>query len=549
MADTPRRRVRAITEPLLPTETLPTGGAMPPAVLDTEIGHRLRDPFEPLFMGIVRPNDSVLREKGGYHDWRIYRDLKRDGKVSSGMSKFIGTLLRYPYQITPLEDSARGKADADTLKRILDNTPFNRACRNLLEAELVGWSVLEVVPTWRDGLIVPAQMVQRPQRRFVYVQDDPTRPPELRMLSTVDMIRGEAIPPKQFVVHKVGDEDDNPYGLGRGHQLYWPVFFKRKSIAAWSKLVDRFGSPTPWGKYPNGATGPQRATLRDALTAFSNDGFVMTPDGNTIELIESKLTGSITTQEALCQYMDDWIAEVWCQPPSHGAGGAQAAAAVERERLLLDQVQAADELLSDTLNETLLRWLCEWNSLTPCKISRQIKPSDDRKARAEADSQVYSMGYEPQQEYIDEHYGTGWRPKQQPAPTGPQPVPGNPAPSDKPPTDGGPGLSLATKLTQLMAQRNPASFAEGRPAKLPADQVELDKAVQDLPPEMLAKAAREMLAPLMQAVEEAQSFEELLAKLETVFPGVPTAELQSTLAEAMFSAELHGVASVDAEAA
>lgn len=521
MADKPTRRVRAITEPIGPADSLPSsGGPMPPAVFDTEIGHRLRDPFEPLFMGIIRSNDSILREKGGYHDWRIYRDLKRDGKVASGMRKFIGTLLRYPYQIDPLEDSARGKADAATLKRILDAAPFNRMCRTLMEAELTGWSVVEVVPTYRDGLIQIGQMLQRPQRRFVYVQDDAKHPPELRMLTTLDMIRGEAIPQEQFIAHKVDDEDDNPYGLGRGHQLYWPVFFKRKGIAAWSKLVDRFGSPTPWGKYPSGATPQQRATLRDALQAFSNDGFMMTPDGNSIALIESKLTGSITTQEALADYMDDWIAEVWCQPPSRGSGGAQAAAAAERERLLLDQVQAADELLSDTLNDTLLRWLCKWNGLTPCKISRQIKPADDRTARAEADAKVYAMGYEPTQPYIDEHYGTGWLPKKQ----------------TTPPTDAQP------------QPPRPASFAEGnKPPKLPADQLALDAAVQALPPEMLAQVAREMLTPIMQALDDSASFEELLAVLEGKFPTIPTTLLQSTLAEAMFGAQLHGVASVDAE--
>lgn len=539
MADTkPLRRVRAITKPIGPADSLPSSGPMPPAVLDTEIGHRLRDPFEPLFMGVVRSNDSILREKGGHHDWRIYRDLKRDGKVASGMRKFIGTLLRYPYQIDPLEDSARGKADAATLKRILDAAPFNRACRNLMEAELTGWSVVEVVPTYRDGLIQIGQMLQRPQRRFVYVQDDASRPPELRMLTTLDMIRGEAIPQDQFVVHKVDDEDDNPYGLGRGHQLYWPVFFKRKGIAAWSKLVDRFGSPTPWGKYPSGATPQQRGTLRDALQAFSNDGYMMTPDGNSIELIESKLTGSITTQEALADYMDDWIAEVWCQPPSRGSGGAQAAAAAERERLLLDQVQAADELLSDTLNGTLLQWLCRWNGLTPCKISRQIKPSDDRKGRAEADSKVYGMGFEPTQPYIDEHYGVGWVRRSAPAPA-------DGTPGQNPAGDG-----VANKLAKLLAGRNRASFAETKPKKptLPQDQLDLDAAVDALPAEMLARVAREMLTPLMQAVDEADSYEELLAKLEGLFPGIPTAELQSTLAEAMFGAELHGVASVDDEA-
>jgi hypothetical protein len=36
----------------------------------------------------------------------------------------------------------------------------------------------------------------------------------------------------------------------------------------------------------------------------------MTPEGAAIELLESKMSGTVTTQQALCAYMDDWIAEV-----------------------------------------------------------------------------------------------------------------------------------------------------------------------------------------------------------------------------------------------
>jgi hypothetical protein len=36
----------------------------------------------------------------------------------------------------------------------------------------------------------------------------------------------------------------------------------------------------------------------------------MTPEGMTIDLLESKLSGSVSSQESLCNYMDDWIAEV-----------------------------------------------------------------------------------------------------------------------------------------------------------------------------------------------------------------------------------------------
>ena len=62
-------------------------------------------------------------------------------------------------------------------------------------------------------------MVKRTHRRFVYVQDD-DQAPELRLLTRADMQRGVPVPDRKFIVHRVNAEDDNPYGIGLGLQLY-----------------------------------------------------------------------------------------------------------------------------------------------------------------------------------------------------------------------------------------------------------------------------------------------------------------------------------------
>ena len=99
----------------------------------------------------------------------------------------------------------------------------------------------------------------------------------------------------------------------------------------------------------------------------------MTPDGMALELLESKLTGSITTQQALCEYMDDWIAEVILgQEPRTKGGGAMAAASKERSAVRLDLVQADSDLLSETLNSSLIAWMCEYNGLAPCRVAMRF---------------------------------------------------------------------------------------------------------------------------------------------------------------------------------
>ena len=391
--------------------------------LDAEFANRLRDPFENAYMGVLRTNDPLLLERG-HGSAELYRDLKRDGKVFGGLQKRQLALVGKPWQVEPrVKDDAKASQDAETLTAILKGFAFDRMCGELLDALLTGIGISEIIWTVRDDLIVPKRVIKRATRRFVYVQRDENSPAELRLLTRENMLTGVPVPERKLIVHRVNPEDDNPYGTGLGLQLFWPVFFKRKGIVAWNKLNDRFGSPTPHGKYPRNATPKEKNTLADALRAMSNDGYVLTPDGMEIALLESKLSGNVTTQQQLVEAMDDWIAEVVTgQEPSRAGGGALAAASKERSNVRQDLTQADSDLLSETLNESIIAWICEFNGLEPCHVYRQIKEEEDTKAQAESDKIVSDMGFELDEDTVRAKYGEGWSKKA--APTPPVPVGG-----------------------------------------------------------------------------------------------------------------------------
>lgn len=396
-------------------------GNSPRPELDTEVANRLRDPFETNYLGVLRTNDPLLLERGngGTQSLNLYRDLQRDGKVASGLQKRKLALIGRPWQVDPIEEGEAGQRDAAVVTAMLKSVMFDKLCGELLDALLIGFVPAEIVWTYRNGLITPDRILIRAPHRFVYVQTDPNAPPELRLLTAANMLTGEELKPNKFIVHRVNPRDDNPYGMGLGLQLYWPVFFKRKSILSWNKLNDRFGSPTPWGKYPKGAGPKEKGTLFDALRAMSNDGVITTPEGMTIELLESKLTGSISTQKDLCAYMDGWISEVILSQEASQKTGATASASNEREDVRLDLVQADADLLSDTLNNTLIKWFCEFNGLAPCQVSRVVKKPEDLKSASETDVNVASMGFKPTLEAIRAKYGEGW----EQAPATPPPAP------------------------------------------------------------------------------------------------------------------------------
>jgi phage gp29-like protein len=493
-------------------KTTPTTATTRPAKpdLNTEVASRLRDPFEPIFMGVVRPNDPLLGEHG--NNWQIYRDLKRDGKVFSGLQKRILALISRPWTVQPAD--GKSTSDAEAVQAILGGFNFDRLCSDLMEAMIVGFSPAEVIWTVSDNRVVPARVVKRAQRRFVYVQDDDTRAPQLRLLTQADMIRGEELEERKFIVHRVNPEDDNPYGTGLGLQLYWPVFFKRKGIIAWNKLNDRFGTPTPWGKYPRNASQKEKNTLFDALKAFSSDGVVMTAEGTLIELLETKLSGSVTTQQSLCEYMDDWIDSVLLGTEARSkSGGAMAAASKERQDVRLELTQADSDLLSETLNETLIKWICEYNGFSRCRVYREIKGEEDKKAESETDKNVSEMGFSLSLDAVRAKYGDGWDKKAAPV-------------EPHSPENGKPSA---------------ASFAEQD--RRPGDPIDalVDEALSEWRP-VMAPWMQTLQQALDDAIARGDTAEELLERLPELVAQLDPGALAELLAKLGYTARLAGQA-------
>ncbi len=479
--------------------------------MDTEVASRLRDPFEVNYMGVLRTNDPLLLEKGGggSQAFELYRDLKRDGKVYSGLQKRKLAIIGKAWQVEALEKSSTAERDVEIVTTMLKRINFDAICDQLLDALLAGFVPSEIVWTLRDNLVTPARVVKRAQRRFVYVQEDEHAPPALRLLTKSNMLSGEALPDRKFMVHRFNPEDDNPYGTGLGLQLYWPVFFKRKGILAWNKLNDRFGSPTPMGKYPRGSGPKEKGTLLGALKAMSNDGVLIIPEGMDVSLLESKLTGSISTQQSLCEYMDDWIMEVLLgQSPRGKGGGALAAASNEREDVRVELSQADSDLLSETINGTLLAWFCDYNGLTPCGVSRVIKKAEDLKAASETDKNISEMGFQMTEAGVKAKYGEHWEKK---------PAPGTEPPEKTSSFAEGAGVDPVAHITDELLDADDADWGA-------------------------------MVEHLQSLVEKTAEMSNLQKAIAQAYGDMPSDQLVKLMAAAMALAELKGMDAARTEA-
>lgn len=515
------------------------------ADLRQEIATVARDPWQQMWGGIIRPRDETLATRGGSRGIWIYEDLKRDSAVVRGINKRVLGLLSRPLQIEAASDAPADVAAAEAFTRYAKRARMNKLTRSLWDANVKGFAVVEALWGEWQGLLVPLQFKARDQRRFVFDEDA-----NLRLLTREDMLKGVELPARKFIVHRFGDSDENPYGLGLGSQLFWPVLFKRQGVSFWLQFVDKFGSPTVVGKYPAGTSIDQQAELMRAIESIRSATGVKIPEGMLLEYLELKATGNVTTQESLVRYMDEQIdAILGLEASGSKGGGALAAAAIDRREVRVDAVKADDEAISETLQDTLCRWFCEVNfpQAEPPQLCRDTDEPEDLNARATRDKTLFDMGFRLTAEQVQETYGGEYEDirdqqlAQQQAAMQAKAAAARVAPGAKPL----PG--------QQGGAANAADAGDGSNVEFAAagdtfpDQAALDAALNAISANDQQALMAPVLQPLLDLVGRAKDPTALMGKLTDAYPSMDTGKLEELLARMLFVAMIHGQLSASAE--
>lgn len=487
--------------------------------LRQEIATAEKDILYPLFDGILRNADDTLLTRGGAEGLKIYDALERDCTVYGLLNKRKLAVTAREWEVVPGGEGPLDKRAAELAKDMLEAIGFDALCFHLLDAVLKGFSVGEIIWDQDGTTIYPRQIKPKDQRRFTF--DAAYRP---RLLTHQDMYHGEPLPERKFIVHSNGAKDGSPYGLGLGTRLFWMVLFKREDFRAWLTYLDKYSTPTAVGKYGPGASEQEQQKLLGAMAAIAREACVAIPDGTTIELLEAKRAGA-GSHEEFVRYLDEQIAYAILgdAPGAKDSGGALASAAILRNEVRLELVAADADLLSATLNETLLTWITELNvpGAIPPKVWREVKPSEDMKARAERDRALSVLGFRPTLQSVQETYGGEW-----------EAIPGFGA------GKGGAGAQPA------MPGSDASAFAEGEGFP---DQDALDAAVDSLPGDELDQAMRAMLKPVVEMLARGGSAEDAMTVLSDIFPDLDATALATRLAQAMFVAEVWGRLTAKAE--
>ncbi|MCK9622011.1 MAG: DUF935 domain-containing protein [Methylobacter sp.] len=369
---------------------------------------------------IMSASDTVLETRGS-GDYTIYEELARDDQVKTCRQQRELALISKEWGVDPGDSSRKAKKAADRLQVLLERLAWDDKTQKMLSAVLYGYSVAECMWQTDGSEITLSDIKVRNRSRFGFLPSG-----ELRLITPSDYSMGEALPPAKFWAFACGaDHDDDPYGLGLGHYLYWPVWFKKNGIKFWLQFLEKFGQPTAIGTYPISSSDAEKERLLKALSAIQSSTAIRIPEGMQVELLEATRSGT-ADYTALVDRMNAAISKVYI---GHSAGadstpgrlGGEDNAGEVRE----DLIKADADLVCGSFNRTVAKWLTYYNdgdNVAPPKVWRNVEQEEDLKACADKDKVIFDMGYKPTLKYIQDKYEGEYEESLQPTTDKTEPV-------------------------------------------------------------------------------------------------------------------------------
>ena len=462
---------------------------------------------------LLLPNpDPVLKKQG--RDITIYQELLTDDRVAGGMINRTAASKALLWEINRDQATVR---QHKAVREIFNKLAMNRIIEQTLKARGFGFAPLEVMWSLRDGLIVPVDLVLKPQQWFLFDQGN-----ILKFRSRENYIIGEELPRYKFLCPTNEADYANPYGLGLLSRCFWPVTFKRGGWKFWVTFAEKFGQVWPIGKLPRSATAEQTTALLDVLDRMLQDGSAVIPDDGSIDLMESGTkTATSDLFRGVIAEANSAITTVWL---GHAGAGESTPGKLGGESLATD---VRDDLRDDDANlvmetlQQLIDWTCEinWGSSdnSPTFIMREKDQIDI--SQAERDDKLSTAmklsGLTLTREYYQKTYGLDEE-------------------------DVGSSDSLLvtrdSKKGQLPVTSNEsrvtASFAEGAPDTLTR--------LVDHAGDRLDRSTSAWLDTVKQIVTHAESLEELRDSILAAYPDLPVEETARIMAEETMKAAMMG---------
>ncbi|MFZ4537830.1 DUF935 domain-containing protein [Propionivibrio sp.] len=231
---------------------------------------------------------------------RLFSDMEgRDAHLAAEMGKRKNALVGLEWDVLPPRNATPEEEDsAEWVKEVLQDAidPLEDLALFLMEAIGHGFACAELEWKRQDGEWLPTYH-PRPQEWFHL--DWQTRS-ELRLTDL--SADGQALQPFGWAWHVPGKAKTGYMGrMGLYRAAVWPFLYKAYAIGDFAEFLETYGLPIITGKYFNGATAEEKASLLRAVTALGHDARAIMPQEMNLEI--AKITSS---SDDLHLRMVDW---------------------------------------------------------------------------------------------------------------------------------------------------------------------------------------------------------------------------------------------------
>jgi phage gp29-like protein len=465
-------------------------------------------------LGMYLPNpDTVLKKLGS--DISVYRELRADAHVGGCIRRRKAAVKALEWGVDKEKSKSRTSKNIEAMLRDLD---MNRILSEMLDAALYGYQPMEVIWGKVGNLIMPVDIVGKPAEWFVFDTDN-----QLRFRTRQNMVEGEELPPKKFLIPRQDPSYENPYGFPDLSMCFWPVTFKKGGLKFWVTFTEKFGTPWVIGKHPRGTNDAEADKLLDRLEAMVQDAVAVIPDDSSVEIMDAAGKANSGEQyERLLMFCRSEVSIALLgqnQTTEANSNKASATAGLE----VTQDIRDGDAQIVTTAMNQLIRWVCELNFADPGRPAFSMWEQEEvDKVMAERDEILVKSGAKLTRAYFLKTYGLAEEDLAPDVPAAPV------APEGKP--------ALMPPLPEDDAAVDLAEGDETFP-----DQDALDAALDSLTEiGKLGRDARTIYEPILARIEQGAAPDELLGMLADLYPALDADGLQERLARALFVAQVWG---------
>jgi phage gp29-like protein len=460
-------------------------------------------------LGLALPNpDPVLKAAG--RDIAVYRDMQATPRIGGALRRRKSAVLALE---RGLDRGASKSRVAKNIEAMLADLDLDRIIGEMLAAPYFGYQPLEIQWVKVAGRVVPADVQSKPPEWFVFGQDN-----SLRFRSLGNMLAGETLPDRKFLLARQDPTYANPYGFADASMCFWSDTFIKGGQKFWLYFTEKYGMPFMVGKTPRGTQSKEADALADKLEEMVQDAVAVIPDDSSVELIApAPGSNSADVYERLLRYCVSDINIALLGQDQTTEANANRASATAGQEVTADIRDAHARIVAGQINQ-LIRWMCDLNygggdypaySLWEQEEVDEVQAGRDEKlmrAGAKLTPAYFKRAYNLEDGDLDE--------------TPPPAVPG--------------------------ASVQPAEFAESATGLQKTDAID---AVVDDELRNWQELTEPMAAPLQTALDEAiakgETAEQVLGRLTEALAQMDAQPLADALTRTAFAARLAGAAGMD----